>query len=198
MRFAAALLLPVVLLAGACNGTSAQPTIKEKEEARAAELAKLNGWDKLFGAPDAAVGAANQFGFRPTPYAAVDNVYRSTGGPVMIAGSMATEPSRVSFAAEGPAATKVSTIRFGLSVGSEKFGPDARKRFADTIRDYLFQAGIEADALLPAIRQGVPAKGNLTGTPYSIDTSKADGKDVLTVTFTRTGAAAPDSKPQGN
>jgi hypothetical protein len=198
MRFALPL-LTACLLAG-CNGTPAQPTIKEKETARAAEMAKLKGWDRFFGAPDATIGAANQFGFHAPAYAASGHVWRSTGGPTTIAGSEAKVPNRVWFTAEGPGATQVDTIRFDLGVGDPKTAKDAGKRFAKLVRDFLFQAGIEADALVPAIEQGVPARGDLQGAPYSIEKSErddADGTHHVTVTFTRTGATAPTSPTQG-
>jgi hypothetical protein len=201
MRFAVVLLLTAGLLAAGCTPAPAEKSIKEKEAARAAEVARLKGWDKLFAAPDATIGAANQFGFRATPYAASGHVWRSTGGPVMIAGSFAKQPNRVTFAAEGPSATQVDTIRFDLGVSDPKTAKDAGKRFAQIVRDFLFQAGIEGDALLPALEQGVPARGTLAGTPYTIELPPTveGGEGHQIVTFTRTGATAPaNSKPQGN
>jgi hypothetical protein len=201
MRVAALFLLTGCLLAAGCNRTPEQQTIKQKEEARTAEVAKLNGWDKLWSAPDAAISAANQFGFHAPAYAAAGHSWRSAGGPVMIAGSMSDKPNRVAFVAEGADAKQVDTLTFDLALSDAGSAVDARKRFAKLIRDFLFQAGIEADALVPAIEQGIPARGELAGTPYSIErlNSVDDSEDHLAVTFIRSGAQVPDlSKPQGN
>jgi hypothetical protein len=201
MRFAAPLLLTACLLAAGCNRTPAQQTIKQKEEARTAEVAKVNGWDKLWSAPDVAIGAANQFGFHAPAYAAAGHSWRSAGGPVMIAGSMSKTPNHVGFVAEGPDANQIDTLTFDLALTDTASAADARKRFAKLIRDFLFQAGIEADALVPAIEQGTPARGELAGTPYSIENlnSVDDSEDHLAVTFIRSGAQGPvTSKPQGN
>ncbi|MCW3836530.1 hypothetical protein ACFQ1E_10095 [Sphingomonas canadensis] len=193
MRIAAALLLGT--LAAGCNAPAPQQTVQQNDAARAEELKDVNGWDRVFGAPDAAIGGANQFGFRPTPYAAEGTGFASKGGPVMVAGSMSKTPNTASFAARGAAAGKIDTILFSLSIGDQKTAKDARKRFAAIVRDYLFQSKIEADALMPALEQGVAARGDLTGTPYAIDADK----DRVAITFTRNGAEAPaNSKPQGN
>lgn len=203
MRFAAPLLLPALLLAAGCSPAPADKSVKEMEKERSVEVAGLNGWTKLFSAPDAAIGAANQFGFRAPPYAATSRDWRSAGGPVMISGSTAAAPNRVTFAAEGPSATQVDTLTFDLAITDTKSAPDARKRFAKLVRDFLFQAGIDGDPLLPALEQGVPARGTLAGTPYSIELLEPvdDSEDHLAITFIRSGAsnAAPDnSQTQGN
>jgi hypothetical protein len=201
MRLAAILLLGTSLLAAGCKPAPAEKSIREKEAERSAEVARITGWDKFWKAPDAAVGAANQFGFRATPYAASGHVGRSTGGPVMLAGSTAAKPNQASFAAEGPSATQVDTIRFDLALTDDASATDARKRFAALVRDYLFQAKIDGATLLPALEQGTPARGNLAGTPYSIEKSDSAGGSAghLSVTFNRSGADAPEpSKPQGN
>jgi hypothetical protein len=198
MRIAAPILLTACLLATGCTPAPSGPTpaqqksIKDRETSRQAEVDSLKGWNRLFGAPDAAIGAANQFGFRPTPYASTGDSWQSTGGPVMIAGSEAEKPNTVSFAAEGPDAATVDTIRFDLATNDPQSAPDARKRMATMVRDYLFRAGIKADAMMPAIEQGKPARGSLGATPYSIEMLHAfDGSsEHLVVTFVRSGASA--------
>jgi hypothetical protein len=203
MRFTLPLLLGAGLLAAGCTAepVPAEKSVKEKEEARATEVASLKGWDKLWSAPDAAIGAANQFGFRATPYASVGEGWRSTGGPVMIAGSAAEKPNRVAFTAEGPSDTQIDTLTFDLTLSDTGSAEDARKRFAKLVRDFLFRAGIDGAALIPAIEQGTPTRGTLSDTPYSIEklNSVDDSEDHLAVTFIRSGANAPNlSKPQGN
>jgi hypothetical protein len=196
MRFVAPLLLPAFLLATACAAPEPSPaqqkSVKENESVRQAEVDALKGWSKLFGAPDAAIGAANQFGFRATPYASIGHLWQSTGGPVMIAGSQAEKPNTVSFAAEGPDGANVDTIRFDLATNDAATAPDARKRMAAMVSDYLSRAGIEAETLLPAIELGTPTRGMIGETPYSIETLHAlDGEaEHLVVTFIRSGASA--------
>ncbi len=113
----------------------------------------------------------------------------------MVAGSMAKTPNRVTFAAEGPSARQIDTIRFDLEIGDAETAKDARARFSAIVRDYLFLSDINAGKLFPMlISNGSASHGNLSGTRYTIE----PGKDRLTVTFTRTGATAPtNSKPQG-
>ncbi|UZK65927.1 hypothetical protein [Sphingomonas sp. M1-B02] len=185
MRLPAALLLAVALTAG-CKPAPSGPTLQAKEAARAGEVAKLTGWDRAF-TPDAALGAANQFGFRPTPYAAAEGAYRSSGGPVMISSSGSAKPNRIAFAASGKAADKIDTIAFDLSITDAPGAGDAQARMADLVRDFLFQSKIDAKPIHDAIAEGKSAKGALSGTPYAIEKTA----DQLLVTFTRTGASAP-------
>ena len=87
------------------------------------------------------------------------------------------------------------TIRFTLVLADSRTASDARMRYARLVRDFLFQAGIEGDALIPAIEQGISARGTLAGTPYAITPFEPDdeaGIPELTVTFFRT------SQTQGN
>ena len=185
MRSLAALLVACALVAG-CKPAAKQSSLHEKEAARATEVAKLSGWDRAF-APDVAVGAANQFGFRAPAYAVANGAYATTGGPVMISNSFAKKPNAVAFAAKGKAADKLDSIAFGLALTDPKSAEQAQQRLADIVRDYLFQSKIDAKPIHDAIAKGAAGKGRLAGTPYAIDKSA----DHLTVTFTRTGASAP-------
>jgi hypothetical protein len=196
MRFAAPFLLTTGLLLAGCSGAPVkQATIKEKEAARTEVLAKVTGWARMF-TPDVATGAANQLGFHPTPYAAAKQGFASTGGPVTIANSFSKTPNQVSYRATGADAEQIDNIAFDLAETDAKSAGEARKRLATLVRDFLYQSKIDAAPLLPAIAEGVPARGDLTGTRYSIDKSP-DGH--LTVAFTRTGAQSPaNSKTQGN
>ncbi len=185
MRLPAALFLAALALAG-CGRASQGDAVRKQEEARAAEVAKATGWDRAF-QPDVAVGAANQFGFRPSAYTAAKQGFASVGGPVTIANSYAKKPSTIAFAATGGAADKVDSIAFDLAINDADSAELARTRMADLVRDYLFQSKIDAKPIHAAIEKGAPAKGTLAGAGYAIDTTPQH----LTVTFTRTGANAP-------
>jgi hypothetical protein len=192
MRAGAALLLASLALAGCSGAPADQGTALQKQErTRAADVAKVNGWDRAF-QPDVAVGAARQFGFNPKPYAGMPQAsidYRSTGGPVVIANTAAKTPNTVSFTATGSSAEKVDKIAFDLLLtGTDA---DALQRTADLVRDYLFQSKIDAEPVRAAIIKGEQAKGDLAGTPWQIVRTPKSGVEHLTVTFTRTGASAP-------
>jgi hypothetical protein len=191
LRRAAFLLVPLAL--AGCGGASSDGVaLQKQEQTRAADLAKVDGWDRAF-QPDVAVGAAKQFGFNPKPYAGMPEAsieFRSIGGPIVIANSAAKTPNTVSFAATG-AAEKVDKIAFDLSlIGGDGDG-DALQRTADMVRDYLFQSKIDAEPVRAAILKGEQAKGELAGTPWQIVKTPKGGVEHLTVTFTRTGASAP-------
>jgi len=184
MRARYALLLAPLALAG-CGAPSGE-TLQKQEQARAAEVEKLEGWDRAF-QPDVAVGAANQFGFRPTPYAPAGDGFASTGGPVTIANSFASKPNAVGFAARGATAERVDTITFDLALTDAAGEADALKRTADLIRDYLFQSKIDAKPIHQKIAKGENGGGQLAGANYAIERAG----DRLTVTFHRSGASAP-------
>jgi hypothetical protein len=182
MRIALTLLATAALVAGCKPG----PTVHEQEAKRATELQKVTGWNRAF-TPDVAIGAANQFGFKAAPYAAAEGGFASKGGPVAIANSFADKPNAVAFAATGKAADAIDSIRFDLALTDPSGEKKALQRTADLVRDYLFQSRIDAKPVHEAIAKGEAAKGQLSGTPYTIEKAA----DRLTVTFTRIGANAP-------
>ncbi len=187
----AALLVGACLLAAGCKPATSEPSVHEQEAARAKQIEDLKGWSRAFDAPDAAVGAANQFGFRPTAYAAAGKGFESRGGPVLIASG--DKASQVSFAATGAIADKVDRIEFALALGDEDAGMHARRRFEKMIADYLFQFRIEdEEKVLSAITRSKDAQGTIAGAPTAIDATPR----TITVTFTRP-AEAPATQPQG-
>lgn len=194
MRRAALLLAGLGLLAG-CNATNGNgDSLRKKEETRAAEVAKLSGWDRLYGAPDATVSGVNQFGFKAPAYApAKDGGFASESLPVTIANSFAKATNQVRFAATGATATQIDQVRFTLDLPDAEHAGIARQRTADLIRDFLFQSKIDAKPIHDQIAAGTPGKGALAGGAYEI---AGDAKQ-LTVTFTRTGASAPANQTQG-
>src|SRR3954468_22439403 len=112
MRAAAAPVLAALALAG-CGGAPEGAALQKQEQARAAELAKLKGWDRMF-QPDAAMAAANQFGFRVIRYATAPQGYRAVGGPVMISSSPAGVTNQVSFLGSGATEQRMDAIAFDL------------------------------------------------------------------------------------
>jgi hypothetical protein len=181
----AAVLLACMALAG-CGGVKTGEVRQKEERARAAQVAKLSGWNRAF-QPDVAIGAANQFGFRATPFAPAQGGFASIGGPVTIANSYARKPNAIAFEARGAKADRVDSIRFRLAITDAQGTPDALKRTADLVRDYLFQSKIDAKPIHDAIAKGTAGKGQLAGVDYAIEKAA----DRLTVTFHRTGASAP-------
>lgn len=187
----AAALLPLVLALAACGGESGE-SLQAKEKARAEELAKLQGWDRAFH-PDAVIAAANQFGFRLISYSAVPGGYRAVGEPANVSTSPDGVTNQAMFTATGATKEKVDALSFELVLQHPGTAADARKRFADLVRDFLFQSRIDAKPIHDAIAAGEEGTGMIQGTPYTIATTPADANGVsrLTVTFNRTGASAP-------
>jgi len=187
MRAGAALFAASLALAG-CGGAPSKngAALQKQEQARAADLARVDGWERAF-QPDVAIGAANQFGFHAPAYGPAKDGFLSIGTPVTVTDTAAKKPNSVGFAAKGKAAERIDTLAFDLAQTDAASAALARKRFADIVRDFLFQSKIDARPIYDKITSGEAAKGQLAGIDYAIE--KAD--DRLTVTFHRTGASAP-------
>jgi hypothetical protein len=196
---AAALLAGFGLLAG-CNAQPSGQALQKQEATRAAQVAKLSGWDRAF-TPDVAVGAANQLGFKAPAFAATGAEYRTAGGPVTIGSSFGKTPSRVAFKAKGAAADKIDAMAFDLTTAAAdaKGAALARERFAEMVKIFLFQSKIDASPIAAKLSNGEAGSGSLAGAPYQILATPAgkDGMSHLTVTFTRTGASASGNQTQG-
>ncbi|AQR75267.1 hypothetical protein [Sphingomonas sp. LM7] len=187
MRNGAVLLFAALALAG-CGGAPSQDgvALQKQEQARAADLAKVNGWQRAF-QPDVAVSAANQFGFHAPVYGPTKQGFASIGTPVMVSDSAAKQPNAVGFAATGKAADRIDAFTFDLALTDANSAGLARTRFADIVRDFLFQSKIDAKPIHDKIAKGEAGKGQLDGIDYAIEKAA----DRLTVTFHRTGASAP-------
>ncbi len=187
MRTGAALLIASLALAG-CGGAPSKngAALQKHEQARATELGQVRGWERAF-QPDIAIGAANQFGFHAPAYGPAKGGFVSIGTPVTVTDTAAKKPNSVGFAAKGKAAERIDILAFDLAQNDLASAELARKRFADIVRDFLFQSKIDARPIYDKIASGEAAKGQLAGIDYAIE--KAD--DRLTVTFHRTGASAP-------
>lgn len=183
----AALLLAPLALAG-CGGTPAQDgaALQKQEQGRAGDLANTRGWERAF-QPDVAIGAANQFGFHAPAYGPARQGFASIGTPVMVTDTAAKKPNAVGFAATGKAAGRIDTFAFDLALTDAPSAELARKRFANIVRDFLFQSKIDAKPIYDKIARGEAGKGQLDGIDYAIEKAA----DRLTVTFHRTGASAP-------
>jgi hypothetical protein len=186
MRAAAAFILVSLALAGCGGASSDGVALQKQEQTRAADLAKVNGWDRAF-QPDVAVGAANQFGFHAPAYGPAENGFASVGTPVMVTDTAAKKPNSVAFDATGKAAERVDALRFQLALTDAPSAGLARTRFADIVRDFLFQSKIDAKSVHDKLAKGEAGKGQLAGIDYAIEKAA----DRLTVTFHRTGASAP-------
>jgi hypothetical protein len=200
MRAAPALLTLGLLAACSPSGQAVQ----KQETARAAELDKLKGWDRAF-EPDAAIAAANQFGYRNDAYAAAKAGpgFVSTGTSPMIAGSTAASPNQTNFVASGAAADKIDRMAFTLSITDPQTADHAKKRFTDIVNGFLFQFKLDAKKDVSAfLADEKPLDATYQGATFSAAATPTPGgaKDTrrLTVTFTRTGASAPvNSQTQG-
>lgn len=183
----AALLLAPLALAG-CGGAPSQDgaVLRKQEQARAADLAKVTGWEHAF-QPDVAIAAANQFGFHAPAYGPAKNGFASIGTPVLVSDSGAKAPNRAGFAATGATADRIDALAFDLAITDANSAKLAHTRFADIVRDFLFQSKIDAKSVHEAIVKGEAAKDQLDGIDYAIEKAA----DRLTVTFHRTGASAP-------
>jgi len=207
-RSAAALLLASSLLVAGCGvlpGSKKEQSITEKDAARAAELAKLEGWSKLFDAPDRTIPIANQFGYHAPEYKATGGTpaFASTGTDAKISNSFAKAPNTTGFAASGASANQLDTLRFSLSITDPEAAGVAKKRFRDILTQFLAQFKLDlGDDVKTFVTQEVPASKNFGGATMTAEKQAiegaADGSRRLIVTFTRTGASAPaNSKTQG-
>jgi hypothetical protein len=180
-------LAPLWLLAG-CGGAASEQgaALQKREQARAAELGQVRGWERAF-QPDVAIGAANQFGFHAPAYAPAKQGFASIGTPVTITDTAADKPNRVAFDASGATAERVDTLAFRLAITDPASAELARKRTADIVRDFLFQSKIDAKPIHEKIAKGQAGPGRLDGVDYAIE----NAPDRLVVTFHRTGASAP-------
>ena len=187
MRRGAALLLASLALAG-CGGAPSKDgaALQKQEQARASELAKVNGWSRAF-QPDVAIAAANQFGFHAPAYGPAKQDFASIGTPVIVSDSAARKPNSAGFAATGNAVDRVDLMKFDLGLTDANSAELAHTRFADIVRDFLFQSKIDAKPIHDKIAKGEAAKGQLDGIDFAIEKAA----DRLTVTFHRTGASAP-------
>ncbi|WP_448660248.1 hypothetical protein ACPVPU_06995 [Sphingomonas sp. CJ99] len=174
---AVALSLFGVLALSACEP---QPTVLENEAAVANDVAAMAGPDRLFAAPQAAIGAARQFGFQPTDYAAKDGGFTSTGTAV-ISDPAAASPNRVDFAATGPSGDAIDTIRFTLLLTDTANADAARQRTAALVRDYLGQFDLADDAVFDAVAGGQEARGTISGAAAF---TVAPTGETITVTLT--------------
>ena len=191
MRAGLLLALASVVLAGCGDRAEHGETRQQQEQARASQVKTLSGWKRAF-TPDLAVQAANQFGFRAKPYAQVgQGQYQSQGGPIALSDPGAKQPNETRFAGKGAAAGQVDTLSFDLSLADAANAATARTRFADLVRDYLFQSKIDGGPIHAAIAKGEQGSGDLAGIRYEIASQPQNGAKHLSVTFHRTGATAP-------
>ncbi len=192
MRLAFA--LPLACLALAACG-SPEPTVLENEAERAAAVADLTGWDRLFGVPEEAIAFANQFGFAAKPYAADGGTFLSTGTPITLSQSDAAQPNTGSFEAAGANARTLDRVVFTLAITDPANADTAEARFTDILRQFLSQYQLDDDGALDAIAAEENADGMIDAAPVSIAVAKADsGARTTTVTFTRPAASTPGNQ----
>ena len=194
MRADAPLLLAPLLALVACGGGApaggGQVTGQLADEAAAQErIAALSGWDRLFGAPAATIGAANQFGFRAPDYAGSPGAYKAVGSDIFVGRTTVSDVNKASFAAAGALADRIDTLTLGLLIQDPQDAATAKQRFAALIRDFLFQAKAPgADVIAAAVEAEAPAKGALPGVTWTLARQPyprvADGRRLI-VTFTR-------------
>jgi len=172
-------------------GCSAAPVANDSATGNVTvATADASGWDRAF-RPDVAVDAANQFGFRASPYQVAGTEYRTQGGPVMLSNSFDKKPNQIAFKGYGVTADRLDAMSFDLTINDVDNAVKVRKHFANIVRDVLFQSKIDASAVHDAIAKGEAAKGDLAGTYYQVIKTPKQGAEHLTVTFNRTGASAP-------
>jgi len=207
-RSAAALLLASSLLLAGCGvlpGGKKEQSITEKDTARAVEVAKLDGWNKLFDAPDRTIPIVNQFGYRAPDYKATGGMpaFATTGIDSTISDSLAKAPNKTGFEASGASAKQLDTLRFSLAITDPEAAGVAKKRFGDILTQFLTQFKLGADDEVKAfVTEEAPASKNFGGATMTAEKQAiegaAEGSRRLIVTFTRTGASAPaNSKTQG-
>ncbi|WP_343752351.1 hypothetical protein [Sphingomonas japonica] len=164
----------------------------ENEADRAAAVADLKGWDRLFGVPEEAVGHANQFGFRAGDYAQDGSSWLTTGSPVTVSQSDATMPNTATFEGAGISANALDRIVFTLAITDPANADTAKTRFADIVRQFLSQYAIKDGGALDAIAAEESADGVIDAVPVSIAVAPGDGENrTITVTFTRPAASTP-------
>jgi hypothetical protein len=187
-----ALLLVAALTLGACKPSA--PTVLQ-QEANAAEATKaLKGWDRAFGVPDAAVGAANQFGFQAGAYTAADGGFGTSGKQILMSNSNAKTPNRASFAATGAHAGRIDKLAFTLALTDDGDTDTAKTRFSAVVRDFLSQFDIgNADALAKAIADESAMQGNMSGAVAGVSVEPDGNARKITVTFTRPDASGQAS-----
>lgn len=202
MRALPALLLSCLLVAG-CQQQAAQPSIKQQEAARQAEVDKLKGEERLF-VPSVAIGAANQFGYHNQPLAQAKQGagYVSTGLSPMISSSFAKAPNQTSFTATAAKPDTLDTLEFTLSITDPENAATAKKRFRDILDQFLALATLAMrDDVKTFVTDEAPASKSYPGIEMRAERSEIAGTPrarKLTVTFTRSEAAASGtSKPQG-
>lgn len=206
-RAALAALAGAALLAG-CNqpaAAPAQPSLQEQETARQAELVNVKGWDLMFGAPDQTVARFNQFGFRAEPYGSTGATpsFGVKSSPIMLSGTDRPQPNQASLSATGAAAGKIDSIGFTLDIADANTAPDARKRFAAMVGEFVGLYRLDAAALRAAILDERPGAIEVSGLPVTLVVAPygaaGEQKRHLNVTINRTGASAPaNSQTQGN
>ncbi|MBB5710337.1 hypothetical protein [Sphingomonas xinjiangensis] len=190
MRAGLILSVTAVALAGCGNGERGE-TRQQQEQARATQVKTVTGWQRAF-TPDLAVSAANQFGFHAQPYAAAaQGQFRTQGGPIALSDPSAKQPNQARFAGTGSAADRIDMLSFDLTLADATHAAVARTRFADLVRDYLFQSKIDGGPIHAAIAKEQPSEGDLAGIQYKITSTPQNGAKHLSVTFHRIGASAP-------
>jgi hypothetical protein len=193
MRLAVALTL-TAMLAG-CGKPA--PSVREQEAAQAASVATLSGWDRLFAAPQEAVGAINQAGFGLGSYAAKDGGFIATGQPRMFSNSNAKAPNTTSVVVAGKTAAAIDTVTYALTLTDPVDATTARMRLAQTVGEFLGRFKIKASPdLLRAIRLGKPL--NAAPITVALVPSTSGAPERIDVTFTRSPATNPaNNKTQG-
>ncbi len=177
-------------------GCGEQPETVHEREAKVAATAKaLSGWDRAFGVPSSATGAANQFGFGVGPYAAAKTGFAATGRPIMMSNSGAADPSIAIFTLEGAKADLADHIVFALKITDPIDVETARQRFAQTIGDFMGKFDIRDGG---AVGNAILANESLQGKVSGATATVANTPTRIDVTFTRPGATSPDtSKTRG-
>lgn len=196
MRIAFSLL--GLALLSACGGGSEGPSVLENEAREAQTASTLQGWDRMFGAPEETISRANQFGFRAGAYAADGDTYLSKGSAITLSQSDAATPNKGEFEAAGATPQYIDRIAFTLRLTDAKNADVAKQRFVDVLRGFLFQYKLEDKDALDAVLREQSSQGPIAGAPGSIDVVKGDdGTRTITVTFTRTAGTTPVFPDQG-
>ncbi|MFZ5747986.1 MAG: hypothetical protein ACOY45_10095 [Pseudomonadota bacterium] len=192
-----------LLLAG-CGAAKREPSITEKDAARAAELAKHQGWDKLFVGTQQTIAIANQFGYRNGEYAAAKDGsgFASTGATPAISSSYAKAPNTTGFTATGASADRLDRLVFTLDITDPDNAVTAKKRFRDILDQFLGQFGIDVKAdTTKLVTDEVEGSRTYPGATLTVAKQEVKGAPPrsrrLVVTFERTGGTAPaNSEPE--
>ncbi|MEG3164877.1 DUF6030 family protein [Sphingomonas sp. PB2P19] len=190
----------VLTLAGLLAGCGKPaPTVRETEATKVAAVSTLTGWDRVFASPQEVIGAINQAGLGIDMPAAAD--YALSGHERMISNSSAAVPNTINATVKGAEPARIDTITYSLSLTDPVDAKTARRRFAQTIGDFLTRFKLPGfAALLDAARDGQPFAQTVAGAPASVVVvPPANGApERIDVTFTRPAAISPgNTKTQG-